>query len=267
MSSLQATKPARRECSVPETFHGVRVTRISASTCMVLPSPISSARQAPRPRLRQKMEPLNATDLIRPQCRMQFFTDGRATRFVGMTNVFERSPQPISGNDARPLQGFFVRNGTCRTGRVGYQSHRMHEAQAVFVGNLLGVAKLIQQLRKLVAIDFDPLTANEVQPAGTREQTLNLCLRERFPVEGNVHFEIHQRLRADTRRRFVADLGGDFGARRACTAPSDRHSHDYARRFQHGDVIQKLKGFGGRPPQRMINLAAVDHLPQPATVF
>ena len=81
-------------------------------------------------------------------------------------------------------------------------------------------------------IDLDPLAADESQPIGLRQQSLDLGPRKGFPVERHLHLEVEQRIHPELRRRLAADRRLHLRARRAVHAPARRHANDHAGAFQ-----------------------------------
>ena len=61
----------------------------------------------------------------------------------------------------------------------------------------------------------------------------------------------------------LANRRADLRTRRAVRAPRARHTDDDTRGSQLREIRQELKRVGGRPPQRMINLAGIHHPSQP----
>ena len=89
---------------------------------------------------------------------------------------------------------------------------------------------------------------------------------QRFAVEADAHLEVEQRIRAETRRRLAPDGGRDLRTWWTIGAPCGRYAHDDAGGLEAGDIGQQLKRLGGRPPQRVIDLARLDHRLQPRTL-
>src|SRR6202030_3757985 len=98
------------------------------------------------------------------------------------------------------------------------------------------------------------------------EQLLNLGGGQRFAVECDAHLEVEQRVGAETRRRLAPDGGGDLRAWWTVCPPCGRYAHDDTSGLEAGGVGEQLKRLGGRPAQRVIDLARVDHRFQPRTL-
>ena len=153
--------------------------------------------------------------------------------------------------------------GTCAPARrrIASPKERPSFAAAVF-----DRSELVEHPAESFAIDFDPASAHQVQAVRRGEQLLNLRLGQRFAVEADAHLEVEQRVRAEARRRLAPDGGRDLRAWRTIGPPRGRHAHDDAGGLEAGDIGQQLKRLGGRPPQRVIDLARVDHRLQPRTL-
>ena len=147
--------------------------------------------------------------------------------------------------------------------RAGEQAHRFAEGEAVLRRGRLHGSELVEHPAESVAIDFDPASAHQVQAVRRGEQLLDLRRGQRFAVEADAHLEVEQRVRAETRRRLAPDGGGDLRTWRTIRPPGARHAHDDARGLEAGHIGQQLKRLGGRPAQRVIDLARVDHRLQP----
>ena len=182
--SSRAATPARRAgwCAASPRPSPARSTSINASTCIVLPRPMSSARQAPRPRRREQMQPPHARLLIGAQRRLERVARIESRQRVGIAKAGERRRQPRSGDDARPV-GRGRPHDVAGDVRAGEQPHRFGEREAALGGRRLHRSELVEHAVELLAIDFDPASADEVKAVRCGEQSLDLRRGQWLAVE------------------------------------------------------------------------------------
>lgn len=125
------------------------------------------------------------------------------------------------------------------------------------------MTEAIQRPAQPRVIDLDPASANERETVGHGEQAFELRGGQRLAIERDLHAKIEQRVLAQTCRDVLADGGGDVRTGGAVPLPGRGHPHHHARAFQLRDVGEKPKRLRGRPPQRMEDLAGIDHAFQP----
>jgi hypothetical protein len=102
-----------------------------------------------------------------------------------------------------------------------------------------------------------------MEAVALREQRLDLGGGERLAVEGDADLEVEQRVLAELCGRSGADGGAHHRARRAARAPGAGHADDHAGGLERRQIVQHLHRVGGRPAQRMEDLAALDHGGEP----
>ena len=113
-------------------------TSSSASTCIVLPRPMSSARQAPRPSRRQEVQPAHADLLVGAQRGAGAPRRGRSAPAPRGGEVLERLGQPAAGDDARPVaSGASAAAPLGRDVRAGQHAHRLGEGEPALRGRPL----------------------------------------------------------------------------------------------------------------------------------
>ncbi len=169
--SSRAATPARRSGSCASRRRAAaRSTSINASTCIVLPRPMSSARHAPRP-----------SDDKRCSQRTPACWYGRSVALSaspGSTRASasgRRSPSSVSASQGPATmrdQSGAAESTTpfAQDVRAGEHPHGFGERQAGGRGRLLNRSKLVEHARELLSIDLDPASANEVEAVGSGEQ-------------------------------------------------------------------------------------------------
>ncbi len=212
---------------------------------------------------RQQMQPSHAGLLIGAQAS----PSARRRDPVAPVGPGSRRPAsvfashgPATTRDQSGAAAATMSPGTCAPARRRIASPK--DSPSCCSGRLHG-AELVEHLPESFAIDLDPASAHQVKAVRRGEQLLNLRLGQRFAVEADAHLEVEQRLRAKARRRLAPDRGRDLRTWRTAGAPGGRNAHDDAGGLETGRVGQQLKRLGGRPPQRVIDLARFDHRLQP----
>ncbi len=150
--------------------------------------------------------------------------------------------------------------------RAGNEAHRFAEGQAALRRGRFHGSELVEHPAEFFPVDLDPPSAHQVQAVGRGEELLDFRLGQRFAVERDAHLEVEQRLLAEARGRLAADGAGDLRTRRAIRSPRRRYADDDPRGLEAWDIGQELNRVGRRPPERVIDLARVDHRLQPTTV-
>ena len=216
------------------------------------------------PERRQQAQPANAGVLIRTERRAQPAVRLETGQALGATQAREHVAKPRPGRDLRPHPRLVGRGAVAVERCAGGEPHRFREGDATLGGRPLEPPEFVDHLLERLAADFHPLTAQEPQAVGARQQRVDLVGGERGAIQRDAHIEIEQRFRADTRRRLGPDRRGRPRARRPAAAPGRRQPHDHARRLQRRNILQELIRLGGGPPERMKDVAGVHHLLQPA---
>ena len=166
----------------------------SASTWIVLPRPMSSARQAPRPRLDRNRSQLTPVSWYVRKRRLQGLARRRAA---------EGSPGCASSPARRRATGRRGRTtiGGRRSsagvvgqigGHAGQQPHPLDERKPV-LGLLLDLLPMVERLLQLLAVDLDPLAAQQHQPVVGRHQFAPFGLGQLLVAQGQLHLEIEHR--------------------------------------------------------------------------
>ena len=234
-----------------------RCTSSSASTWSVLPSPMSSARQAPSPSPVSRCSHCHAGALIGPQDAVQ----RRAGIHPGAVRRAQRLQhvrQPGTGADLGP-SGCGGIGGVGGDRGAGQQAHRLGEGQAVFRRQLLGFAEPAERALQPGPVHLHPLPAQQHQALGAGEQGADLLLGQGLAAERHCHVEVEQPVEAKLRGRAAADLRRHQRPGGAPGRPRRRHAHHHAGGFQVGHAFQQARRLRRRPAQRMEDLAGVDH--------
>ena len=197
----------------------------SASTWIVLPSPMSSARQAPRPRRCEEREPAHADapGTAAASARSPRGS-GRLAQPLGAAQAVERllrargppsprttarrrraaaaSPEPTAAPDSRRMPS-----------RKRAPSSARRRLDALPVGEHLAEAR---------RVELDPLAPDQREPGRGDGDARDLRGGQRLAVERDAHVEVEQRVGADPARRARAERDLHLRARRALAPPTSR---------------------------------------------
>ena len=223
------------------------------------PHVVGEAGAEPEPR--QQLQPLHAGPLIRAQRAAQRGI-GIDTGAVGRAQPLQRLRQPGAGRHARPVGDGDIAHRIVDRG-AGQHAHRRGEAQPLALRQLLGLAELPDRALEPLAIDLDPLAAQQHQRVGAGQQRGDLLRAQRLAVQRHVHVEVQHAFEPERRGLARADGAGHLRPRRTVGAPGRRHAHDDAGAFQVGHAGKQARGLARRPAQRMVKFARIDHRPQP----
>ena len=235
-----------------------RSTSSSASTWIVLPSPMSSARQAPRPSPESRCSHRTPSLLVGPQTAVQRRAGIDAPSPSGHAQRAQRLGQPGPGGDLRPIGCDGVGRVLVADGRAGEQAHGLGEgrpsraASARPRGSGRGCAEPL-------AVDLHPAAAQQHQVSVPASSRRDLGRGQRLAVERDVHAEVEQRRRGraeGARPPTVAVTCGRGG--RLARQPAGMRTTTPAR-FQIGGAGQQAQGLARAPAQRVEDLAAIDH--------
>ena len=219
----------------------------------------------PEPEPDKEAEPAHARLLIGPQARLQLRPRQRGGERVRLAQRAQRLREPFARRDLRPV-GAGWRVLRLDIG-AGDQPHRTPERNALRARDPLDLGIAVERRLDPARIDLDPFAAQHREPVARQQQALQLLRRQRLAVERDIDGEIEHRARSDHRGRLGADGRGDRRPAWPRARPARRHTHDEAGRLQSRDIVEQTHRVGGRPAQRMEDLAAIDHLLQPAATF
>ena len=204
----------------------------SASTWMVLPKPMSSARQAPRPSFVRKRSQLSSLVLIRPERALQGIGDLRRVQGPRPAQAGEDLAHRITGLDVHPV-AFIVRAFLVPQirRRAGEQTHPLDEGDLAAFGLPLQRVPVLDGLAQPLAVHLDPLALEQHQAVVAVEQGVQLFARQGGIAERDPHVEVQHRADVEPRRRPGPDrhrhLGpGDAGATSSADSPTARSPPD-----------------------------------------
>ena len=232
---------------------------------MVLPKSHVVGQARPETELREEVEPAHAHLLVGPQRAVQRRAGVDAGQSLRAAQTLQRFCEPGARRPPEPTRRRHPRQviAGCDVG-AGEHTHGLPKAEPVLRCRALDLAEVLQHAAQPLAVDFDPTAADQRQPIGFRQQLLDLGGGQAFAVESDLHVEIEQRVLAQVPTGALPPtVRRHLRARRPVGPPGRRHSHHHPGALQLRDVSQKLNGLLGRPPQRVEDLARVDHGLQP----
>ena len=198
-----------------------------------------------KPEPAQQVEPFDARLLVRAQAPLQ----GRPrinAGTVGVAQRLQRLSQPRSGRDVRPVGN---RGGLVVPGGVGagQQAHGLGKGEPLLFGELLHLLEAAHRPVQTRTIDLHPLATQQRQRLGPSEQCGHFLGGERLTLQGHVHVEVEQGIKACPGWRTGANRGGDLRAGRAARAPMSGQAHDHTGAFQVGHAVQEPCGVSRTP--------------------
>ena len=108
---------------------------------------------------------------------------------------------------------------------------------------------------------FDPH-----QAAARGEQLLPLLIGQRFPVQAELHLEVHHRLQSEPGGA-ASHAHLHLRARRLLRAPPVGNAHHHAARLQRGDLLEKLISLARTPGEGIEDLPGIDQRLEPGTAL
>ena len=170
----------------------------SARTWIVLPSPMSSARQAPSPSSdmnRSQRKPVSDT----AAAGQGPLPASAASRLSGFRTLARISPSHLAGMDERPLALGIGVSPSAAGSRLAarQQPHALDERDPVAAA----CSSFFQcwSLKPVVAIDLDPLPAERTSPSSAAHQLPPLLFGQTLVSQGEPDFEIkHARARTSS---------------------------------------------------------------------
>ena len=234
-------------------------------TWIVLPRPMSSARQAPSPNPDRSRSQLHARFLIRPQRAVERRAGvGRPSRRARAAGAACRraTSRPRPGTSRRPP-------GRLHRPRCPRQpaSALLRRSSGRLCGQRLGSAKPFHRAAQPGLIRPPPSApaggpSDRFRPAGPRSPAPSAARHPGSSRRGNPGCR-----QTEGGGGAASDGRGQAWASRPVGVPVGRHVYDHTGGLEFGDAAQEAGGVRWRPAQRMEDLAGVHHRLQPGATL